>query len=331
MSLQTTHTPNRFQKTLIDSLGFLFRRVISRGRGLLLKLVFPNGSNFDYNFTILNKGKLYSGNLKFGIDHHIFFFQFFEPQNIRILQSISTYLYEQKIPVNFLDIGANVGSHSHFLLDFADSIHSFEPHPEIFESLAAKWKAHQNPSFHIYHFGLGDKDCKLEYYAPTSDNTGTGSFIKGSDNNSEVSISLPIRRGDDVVAEIGVSPVSLIKVDVEGFEPFVLQGLAQTLKRDRPIMMMEMSAVTRKMMNEENLSLSSLLYENVAIFEIQATNLRGKFRLERKDSNTLSKENKFLQDLLIVPAEHVYSLIPKLDSRENYKIEAPRQVRAVLS
>ncbi len=314
MSIQAIHTPNRFQKTLIHSFGYLFRYGISRGRGILLRSIFPNSSHFDYDFTILNYGKPYSGNLKFGIDHHIFFFQVFEPQNLIILQSIATYLSTQKISVNFLDIGANVGSHSHFMLGFADSVHSFEPHPEIFKSLAAKWNTHKNPSFHIYQFGLGAKECKLEYYEPATDNTGTGSFIQGAKINREVPISLPIRRGDDVLAEIGVSPISLIKVDVEGFEPFVFQGLVQTLKKDRPIIMMEMSAMTRQVMSQENLSLSSLLYDNVAIFEIQSINQRGKFRLEAKDFETLSNEHNYLQDLLVVPVEHVNALIPKLQA-----------------
>ena len=309
MATKTISTPNFFQKALIELLGFMFRYGINRGRGILLKLLFPGGAFFNYDFTITNVGKPYVGNLKFGIDYHIFFFQFFEQHIIRILQSTANYLSSKQIAVNFLDVGANVGSHSHFMLDVADSVHSFEPHPEIFSSLEAKCKKHKNSSFHIYQFGLGAQDNELEYYEPDTHNTGTGSFVSGFHLNRTTSIVLSIREGDKVVTEMGINPVSLMKIDVEGFEPFVLKGLAQTLRTYRPIIVMELSDRTRQTMAEENLSLSSLLYDDVVLFEIVPINRRGKFRLEKKSFKTLSDEDRELLDLLIVPREHVNDLL----------------------
>jgi FkbM family methyltransferase len=309
MNTETVYVPNFIQKMAINWLGYLFRNGINRGRGILLKLVFPNGAFFDYDFNIISLGKPYVGNLRFGIDHQIFFFQVFEPHIIRILQSTASYLAFQRTDVNFVDIGANVGLHSHFMLDLANSVHSFEPNPDIFNSLHAKWKKYQNTSFHIYKYGLGANNCQLEYHEPETHNTGTGSFVSGFPLNRTTSIVLPIRQGDEAIAEIGVNPVSLMKIDVEGFEPFVLQGLARTLKKDRPIIVMEMSEMTRQVMDKENLSLSSLLYDNVVLFEIQPLNQRGKFDLQKKSFQTLSDSH---HDLLIVPQEHGDRLSEKL-------------------
>jgi FkbM family methyltransferase len=308
MTTKTLLQPNHTQKNLVDFLGYLFRHIIARGRGILLNLVFPDGAFFDYDFTILNLGKPYAGNLKFGIDHNIFFFQYYEQYITQILQSTAIYLNSQQIATNLLDIGANVGSHSYFMLGVADSVHSFEPHPEIFDSLEAKWKTLKDPSFHVYQFGLGKEDCSLEYYQPIGYgwNSGTGSFVSDCRGNSKTPIILPIREGDKVIKEIGINPVSLIKVDVEGFEPLVFQGLGQTLKRDRPIIIMEISAMTRKVMAEENCFLDSLLYDDIGLFEIHPINQRGKFRLEEKSFETLSDNH---HDLLIVPQEHVNGLL----------------------
>ncbi len=318
MASKTITTPSFFQKTLIDLLGYMFRYGINRGRGIVLKSLFPSGGFFNYDFTINNLGKPYVGNLKFGIDHHIFFFQFYEHHITQLLQSTATYLSSQQIPVNFLDVGANVGSHSHFMLDFADSVHSFEPYPEIFTSLEAKWQKHKHPSFHIYKFGLGAKDEQLEYYAPDSWawGAGTGSFISNCTGNQTTPVFLQIHQGDKFVTENNIAPVSLIKIDVEGFEPFVLKGLAHTLIKDRPIIIMEMSAMTRKTIAQANLSLSSLLYDNVALFQIQPINTRGKFRLKKKTFETLSDEH---HDLLIVPQEHLNSLLEHIPHESNPK------------
>jgi FkbM family methyltransferase len=309
-TLINSQSPKPLQVVLINALGALFRRYISRGRGFLLNLLFPNGAFFDYDFTITAYEQPYAGNLKFGIDNFAFFFQAFEAYNINLLREIAIFLTKEKLRVDFLDIGANVGSHSHFLIGYVNEIHSFEPHPEIFKSLSAKHKIAQSPNFHIHQFGLGAENCQLEYYEPSTNNTGTGSFIVGGSSiNQESPILLPIRRGDEVMAEIGVCSVSLIKIDVEGFEPFVLQGLAETLKRDRPIILMEMSTIARRVMQENDLRLESLLYEDAVLLEIKPIGRKGKFHLEPKEFKTLSPEH---HDLLVIPREHSDDLLSQL-------------------
>lgn len=50
---------------------------------------------------------------------------------------------------------------------------------------------------------------------------------------------VPARRGDEIVAELGIGPIAAIKIDVEGFELDVLQGLAMTIAERRPVIMFE--------------------------------------------------------------------------------------------
>jgi hypothetical protein len=48
-----------------------------------------------------------------------------------------------------------------------------------------------------------------------------------------------VRRGDDLVAEGTLPPPNMIKIDVEGFEVRVIQGLRETIKAHRPWVLAE--------------------------------------------------------------------------------------------
>jgi FkbM family methyltransferase len=75
------------------------------------------------------------------------------------------------------------------------------------------------------------------YVKPNSHNTGTGSFAN-SGNEGET-LSLPIRVGDEVLADQNIKNIHFIKIDTEGFEPFVLRGLKNTLELCRPLVFFE--------------------------------------------------------------------------------------------
>lgn len=45
--------------------------------------------------------------------------------------------------------------------------------------------------------------------------------------------------GDEVVARLGLSGIALIKIDVEGLEPRVLDGFKETISRERPALIFE--------------------------------------------------------------------------------------------
>lgn len=68
-------------------------------------------------------------------------------------------------------------------------------------------------------------------------NSGTGSFVPGEVTSE--SIQVPVRPLDKVLAEMQVSRVNYIKMDIEGAEREALRGLRETLRRDRPLLMLD--------------------------------------------------------------------------------------------
>ena len=64
--------------------------------------------------------------------------------------------------------------------------------------------------------------------------------VKGSDLNIE-SVKLQQISLDSFVKENQIEYVNIIKIDVEGYEPFVLDGCINTIKKFKPILYIEIT------------------------------------------------------------------------------------------
>jgi FkbM family methyltransferase len=137
----------------------------------------------------------------------------------------------------FWDVGANIGVVScHFAQPRyqLSSLQAFEPNPAPFKTLQSLFVNHAFARAH--HFGLGARE---ETFTMTL--TGTGSEVGSLVQNKDAAKKIPvqIRCGDDVIRELRLPPPNVLKIDVEGFEPNVFAGLAQTIAGRRPVIIFE--------------------------------------------------------------------------------------------
>ena len=122
-------------------------------------------------------------------------------------------------PKIILDIGSNIGaSIIYFHEKFPDAkIFGFEPHPDTFRIL------HENVAHlrgvTIFNYGLGAIDQRL---AVQADQVNFGAFnTRGhykDRGHPAVAVECQIRRLDEVLRELGIAQVDLIKIDCEGAE-----------------------------------------------------------------------------------------------------------------
>jgi len=132
------------------------------------------------------------------------------------------------------DVGANIGDWSADCegLFGKARIHSFEPVPDTFQVLAAS--AAGKPRIIPHPFGLSSADGEAEftYYGP--ENSFLSTMVAAVHDHLQSSrISIRLRKGDDVMMELGVTRIDLLKIDVEGMEYEVLEGFASALSQGR--------------------------------------------------------------------------------------------------
>jgi FkbM family methyltransferase len=140
-----------------------------------------------------------------------------------------------------IDVGANKGVYSYAMLPHSRAVHAFEPNPKLFRMLSSWGEGRIS----LHREALSNVTGAAELLVPRSahgySNQGASlSAIKVGGDHSVVHIKSA--RLDDM----GITDIGFIKIDVEGFEKEVLQGAAETLKRDRPNLLIEMEELHTK-------------------------------------------------------------------------------------
>lgn len=205
----------------------------------LKKLFKISEKNFEQDFF----GFKYKGNTHNHIDKYVYYFGAYERGMLHFIEET---LKNSKEKV-FLDIGANIGHHTLFASRFANQVFSFEPYEKVRVSIEEKVRSNNIQNVKILPFALGEQEEELTFFEPSDANTGTGSFVEGfMEANQNNGLKLLIRDGASVLEELNVKNISLIKIDTEGFEPSVLQGLLPVLKKFKPTIIMEFSSGSDK-------------------------------------------------------------------------------------
>lgn len=136
---------------------------------------------------------------------------------------------KEKYPVQktIVDAGANIGNHTVYFANFLkyDSIHSFEPMPEVFKLLEINANY---PNVKLYEKALRDKHENLRMKFERK-NTG-GSRVKSTGNTEVEAITID---------SLNLQDVTLLKIDVENSEGCVINGAKETIDRCHPLILVE--------------------------------------------------------------------------------------------
>lgn len=165
----------------------------------------------------------------------------------RIIQSTETF-YEAELLEDILrrtqpgqlalDVGAHVGNHTLFLAAVADlDVIAVEPSTASLELLKSNIESNGvSGRVTVVEAAAGAEEAVATLVPGSEDNTGMTRVVLGGDD-------VPVTTVDRIV---GKRRVSVMKVDVEGWEREVVLGAQMVLRRDQPILYLEVSDARRE-------------------------------------------------------------------------------------
>ena len=132
-----------------------------------------------------------------------------------------------------LDIGANHGVYSYFMVRHFDHVVAFEPQPACVETLETWARGRVD----IRQVALSDQAGEGQLTVPVRSGVPLTGYARldGAVDGVRTHLSVRLERLDDQ----GLNDVRFIKVDVEGHELSVLRGADALLRRDHPVLLVE--------------------------------------------------------------------------------------------
>ncbi len=142
-----------------------------------------------------------------------------------------------------IDIGANVGHYTRKLSDLVGPrgrVIALEPVPETFALLAANASLFRHSNVTLLNLAASDQAALVGIRIPYFD-TGLKNYYEATVTTQESDLQVMTAALDSLVSS---HRIRLIKIDAEGHDPVVLQGMERLLARDHPTLIVETSTPT---------------------------------------------------------------------------------------
>ncbi len=232
-----------------------------------------------------------SCNLQDHVQRQIYFFGVYEP--------IEAYLFTRllKPGMTVIDAGANIGQYTLLaatLVGDRGSVHSFEPVPATFEKLSQHVAANHLGNVSINQVALWNQPTVLTLGLADDMVNNIGSYSTGVvDIKTAVAAKgLPL---DQYATEQGLERVDLIKMDIEGAELCALQGMETILRRDHPLLLLEINRLALERLGYVPAEIWSFLTRKLDYTAYEIT-LSGCQKLNQIEIDSIQQKNILFAD-----------------------------------
>ncbi len=166
----------------------------------------------------------------------------------------------------FIDVGANIGLYTIVaskLVGNTGTVCAFEPSEREYTLLSKNIKLNELHNVKAFKIALSNYDGEAEIYVAGGGRTGANTLSNNFRSKSHVMLEniekVRVNKMDTFFGSINIPTITLIKIDVEGHEPFVLDGAQKILQKYKPIIMLEILEEGLKIAGSSSNQLFNLL------------------------------------------------------------------------
>jgi len=146
-----------------------------------------------------------------------------------------------------LDIGANLGYHTIQFGKLSKKVYAFEPQPMIHNQLCANILFNNLDNIVTpYRLGLGEEEKTAQMWDIENENFGEGIYNwggRGIEHSDSAYKSEDVREEDQIqvvsLDSLNIPQCDLIKIDIQGYEYYAIQGAIKTLTKNKPVVLIE--------------------------------------------------------------------------------------------
>lgn len=243
--------PKRIQRTILDFPGVLaLLQKISFGK--LIEVNTPEGNKLIidslFHYTLVQTGDLRD----------------YEPDLRELILKLT------KPGMVAYDIGANVGTFSFLFASIVDNdgiVYAFEPEENNFRCLQKAILINSSKNIVIHDLAVGDKETSANFDrrggAFSGRLVGQGHYNTSSNIKTVETVSL-----DHLVTKRNYRVPDILKIDVEGNEKMVIDGMCGILEKYAPIVICEIHTHLGELMEDVTEVLSRYGYKVLTIKQV---------------------------------------------------------------
>lgn len=227
------------RKFLLNLFRLYFRYFPLR-KGKIPVLLLIDKTGLTKNFMIISrydKNILIKLNLDDWIQKQVFYFGRYE------IEKNETLLWHNLIADSqiVIDIGANIGYYtlmSSVRVGTKGKVFSFEPVSTTFKKLSENVKLNQFDNITIENLAVSNAISEIELFVADEKSTGSSS-ISEHVNFSGIKERVKAITIDHYVKDKAFQRIDVVKIDVEGCEPMVIEGMMDSMRKFRPLVLIE--------------------------------------------------------------------------------------------
>jgi FkbM family methyltransferase len=221
-----------------------------------------------------------------GISRELALYKVHEPLATRLL------MQTLRPGMNVVDIGGDIGYYALLearIVGPAGCVIAIEPMPRNFLQLCRNVQANGYRQIHTHQLAIGDRDGTAPLYLSRRSN-----WHSMHRNPSTIGqIQVAVRTLDSLLASYDLSTVDLVRMDLEGYEVVVINGMCRTIEKYGPRLLVELhpDLVGEQVTVEYLRTLRNLGYSVEWVFE-QERDLPLHWRFLRIEKPTMSELTK---------------------------------------